>query len=102
MADVRDLTRQHFAALERGATGETLAGFYEPAVVQEEFPNRLAPNGVRRDLTGIFSAAERGRGSSPGTATRFSPSSPMGTGSQSSSSGRVRSPCPSGPWPSVR
>ena len=62
MADVRELTRQYFAALERGATGETLSAFYDPEVVQEEFPNRLAPNGARRDLAGILSAADRGQG----------------------------------------
>src|SRR5262245_61890358 len=59
--DVRELTRQYFAALERGVTGEALAAFYDPAVIQEEFPNRLAPGGPRRDLAGILAAAELGQ-----------------------------------------
>jgi ketosteroid isomerase-like protein len=61
MMDVRELTRQYFAALERGAVGDALATFYTPDVVQEEFPNRLVPNGVRRDLAAILAAAERGQ-----------------------------------------
>jgi ketosteroid isomerase-like protein len=61
MADVRELTRQYFAALERGVTGDNLAAFYDPQVVQEEFPNRLVPNGARRDLAAILAAAERGQ-----------------------------------------
>lgn len=61
MTDVRGLTRQYFAALERGVTGDALAAFYDPEVVQEEFPNRLAPSGARRDLAGILAAAERGQ-----------------------------------------
>ena len=59
--DVRELTRRYFAALERGATGDDLAALYDPAVVQEEFPNRLLPTGARRDLAGILAAAERGQ-----------------------------------------
>ena len=61
MADVRELTRQYFAALERGATGDSLAAFYDPEVIQEEFPNRLLPAGARRDLAAILAAAERGQ-----------------------------------------
>src|SRR3954469_25872899 len=59
--DVRELTKQYFAALERGATGDALAALYDPEVVQEEFPNRLMPAGARRDLAGILAAADRGR-----------------------------------------
>src|SRR5262245_25816329 len=61
MADLLDLTRSYFAALEAGATGEALAAFYAPEVVQEEFPNRLVANGARRDLAAILDAAVRGR-----------------------------------------
>jgi ketosteroid isomerase-like protein len=61
VADVLELTRRYFAAVEGGAVGETLAAFYAPEVVQEEFPNRLAPHGARRDLAAILDAAERGR-----------------------------------------
>ncbi len=58
---VEHLTRRYFAALEQGATGDALAAFYDAAVVQEEFPNRLLPSGARRDLAGILLAAERGQ-----------------------------------------
>src|SRR5262245_5032101 len=61
VAGVLELTRRYFAALEGGATGEALAAFYAPDVVQEEFPNRLAPHGARRDLAAILDAASRGQ-----------------------------------------
>jgi ketosteroid isomerase-like protein len=61
VAELLELTRRYFAAVERGATGEALAAFYAPEVVQEEFPNRLAPHGARRDLAAILDAAERGQ-----------------------------------------
>lgn len=61
MTDVRQLTQQYFAALERGASGDSLAAFYDPEVVQEEWANRLVPNGARRDLAAILTAAERGQ-----------------------------------------
>jgi ketosteroid isomerase-like protein len=61
MADALELARRYFAALEGGATGEALAAFYAPDVVQEEFPNRLSPLGVRRDLVAILAAASRGQ-----------------------------------------
>jgi ketosteroid isomerase-like protein len=61
VAEVLELTRRYFAALEAGATGEVLAAFYAPEVVQEEFPNRLTPQGARRDLTAILDAAARGQ-----------------------------------------
>jgi ketosteroid isomerase-like protein len=57
----RELTRQYFAALERGATGDALAALYDPDVIQEEFPNRLMPGGARRDLAGILAAADSGQ-----------------------------------------
>lgn len=60
-ADVRELTRRYFEALEAGLVGDALAAFYDPGVVQEEFPNRLLPNGARRNLAEILAAAERGR-----------------------------------------
>jgi ketosteroid isomerase-like protein len=53
--------RRYLAAIERGATGDALAAFFAPDVVQEEFPNRLVPNGARRDLGAILEGAERGQ-----------------------------------------
>jgi ketosteroid isomerase-like protein len=60
-AELLELTRRYFAALECGATGAALAAFYAPEVVQEEFPNRLNPHGARRDLATMLDAAERGQ-----------------------------------------
>lgn len=61
LMELEERTRQYFAALEQGATGDALAAFYDPDVVQEEFPNRLLPNGARRDLAEILAAADRGQ-----------------------------------------
>ena len=55
------LVRRYLAAVASGATGDTLAAFYAPDVVQEEFPNRLMANGARRDLAAILEAAVRGQ-----------------------------------------
>jgi ketosteroid isomerase-like protein len=52
---------RYLKALEGGATGETLAAFFAPDVVQEEFPNRLTPNGARRDLRALLEGAIRGQ-----------------------------------------
>ncbi len=56
------IVRRYYQAIQRGAVGEELAAFYAPDAIQEEFPNRLAPNGVRRDLEALQEAAARGRG----------------------------------------
>src|SRR5262245_40840574 len=62
MTELEQSTTRYFAALERGAVGYELAAFYDPDIVQEEFPNRLTPNGARRDLASILAAADRGQG----------------------------------------
>ena len=56
-----EIVKKYLAAIEEGATGDALAAFYAPEVVQEEFPNRLVPNGARRDLAALLEAAERGQ-----------------------------------------
>jgi ketosteroid isomerase-like protein len=53
--------RRYLAAIESGATGEVLSGFFTPDIVQHEFPNRLTPDGATRDLRQILEGAERGR-----------------------------------------
>jgi ketosteroid isomerase-like protein len=53
--------RAYIAAVEGGAVGEDLAAFYHPDVIQEEYPNRLAPAGVQRDLAALLAAAEAGQ-----------------------------------------
>jgi ketosteroid isomerase-like protein len=49
------------AAVGAGAAPEAIAAFYAPDVIQEEFPNRLLPNGIIRDLAALHEAAARGR-----------------------------------------
>jgi ketosteroid isomerase-like protein len=56
-----DLARRYLAAIENGVPFETLAEFFSPEVVQEEFPNQLVPNGAKRDLAALREAGERGR-----------------------------------------
>jgi ketosteroid isomerase-like protein len=53
--------RAYVAAVEGGAAGEELAAFYHADAVQQEFPNRLAPSGVQRDLSEILRSAEAGQ-----------------------------------------
>jgi len=54
------IVRGYYAALAQGATGLDWTRWFAPEVIQEEFPNRLAPVGARRDLTGMQEAAARG------------------------------------------
>ena len=53
--------RAYIAAVEGGATGDELAAFYHADAIQDEYPNRLFPAGVRRDLEAILEGAERGQ-----------------------------------------
>ena len=52
--------RAYIAAVEGGATGDDLAAFYHPDVIQHEFPNRLVPTGAQRELEDILRGAESG------------------------------------------
>jgi ketosteroid isomerase-like protein len=56
-----EIVKRYLAAIEAGATGGALAAFFAPDVVQEEFPNRLTPNGARRDLAALLDGAEKGQ-----------------------------------------
>jgi ketosteroid isomerase-like protein len=55
------LAKTYLGAIEAGATGDTLAAFYAPDAIQEEFPNRLTPNGARRDLAALLEGAAKGQ-----------------------------------------
>ena len=72
--------RRYIKAVESGATGDALAAFYAAGVVQEEFPNRLMPNGARRDLPALLEAADRG--AQVMTSQRFQIDSALASGSQ--------------------
>ncbi|HYF61329.1 MAG TPA: nuclear transport factor 2 family protein [Herpetosiphonaceae bacterium] len=60
-AATMEVITRYLTAIEQGATGAALARFYDPEVIQEEFPNRLMANGARRDLAEILAGAERGQ-----------------------------------------
>lgn len=51
--------KRYLEAIGNGATGPKLAAFFDPEVVQEEFPNRLAPTGATRDLEAVLEVADR-------------------------------------------
>ena len=56
-----ETARRYLDAVGRGVAFDELATFFTFDVVQEEFPNRITPNGARRDLAAIREAADRGR-----------------------------------------
>jgi hypothetical protein len=62
-----ETARQYLAAIEASIAGDSIVAspaastFFDPGVVQEEFPNRFVPTGARRDLAALIQAAERGR-----------------------------------------
>lgn len=56
-----DLVRRYLAAIEDGTAVSAFEQFFTPDVVQEEFPNRLVPNGARRTLDDMLEGARRGR-----------------------------------------
>lgn len=53
------MARHYLESIGRGDPEENLAFFAED-VVQEEFPNRLLPQGATRDLPALREAAQRG------------------------------------------
>src|SRR5688572_27464239 len=55
------LAQRYLSAVAAGATGDALAGFFTDDLVQHEYPNRLVPNGVRRDRAAILEGALRGQ-----------------------------------------
>jgi ketosteroid isomerase-like protein len=56
-----DAAHAYLQAVSRQVVGDELAAFYDPAIIQEEFPNRLYPTGARRSLADLLAGAERGR-----------------------------------------
>lgn len=59
-AELTEIATNYLAALERGDSFEAISKFFTPDCVQEEFPNRLVPNGARRTLADMQAAANRG------------------------------------------
>jgi len=60
-ADNLDIARRYLGGLSRGAGPEELEAFFAPDVVQEEFPNRLMPNGAVRNLQALKEGRIRGK-----------------------------------------
>ena len=56
-----DIARRYVEALASGVDADGLATFYTTDVVQEEFPNRLVPNGATRDLEALRQGRLRGK-----------------------------------------
>jgi ketosteroid isomerase-like protein len=56
-----DAARRYIHLLSSGAGPDELAELFDPDVIQEEFPNRLLPNGATRDLKAIREARLRGK-----------------------------------------
>lgn len=56
-----ETARRYLQALENNADRETLAQFFDSAIIQEEFPNRLNPNGGRSDYATMLQRAEQGK-----------------------------------------
>jgi len=59
--NILEVAKQYLSRLSDGAEPEELDSFFAPDVVQEEFPNRLLPNGAARNLQAMKDARARGR-----------------------------------------
>jgi ketosteroid isomerase-like protein len=62
MARNLDTALRYIEGLSSGMGADDLTQFFTPDVVQEEFPNRLLPNGATRDLAALKEARVRGKG----------------------------------------
>lgn len=50
-----------YEAIAAGPNFDAFESLCDPGLLQEEFPNRLLPNGARRDLAGLREAMGRGK-----------------------------------------
>jgi ketosteroid isomerase-like protein len=55
-----EIARRYLVRLSEGAGPDELESFFAPDAVQEEFPNRLLPNGATRDLKALKEGRARG------------------------------------------
>jgi len=53
--------RCYLTAIEAGGDFASVSEYYAPEIIQIEFPNRLVPDGARRDLSALRDAWERGQ-----------------------------------------
>jgi ketosteroid isomerase-like protein len=56
-----EIALRYVEALSSGEGPEEIGQFYAPDVVQEEFPNRLLPDGATRDLAALKDGRKRGQ-----------------------------------------
>ncbi len=56
-----DIALAYLRALETRTSFADVSRFFAPECVQEEFPNRLVPNGARRTVKDLEAASVRGR-----------------------------------------
>jgi|SRR6185295_5587310 len=56
-----DIAKNYLKTLEESAARAELKTFFDPAVVQIEFPNRLTVNGAMRDLNALLAASDQGK-----------------------------------------
>jgi ketosteroid isomerase-like protein len=58
--NILEIAKQYLSRLSDGAGPEELDSFFAPDVIQEEFPNRLRPNGASGNLQAMKEARARG------------------------------------------
>jgi ketosteroid isomerase-like protein len=56
-----DHVRRYLASIEARDPFDVIATYFTPDVVQEEYPNRIVPQGATRDLEAMREGSERGR-----------------------------------------
>ncbi len=59
-SELLTIVKKYFESIENEDPEASLR-FFAPDVVQEEFPNRLVPNGAKRDLAALREGAHKGR-----------------------------------------
>jgi len=61
MSENIETARRYIQRLSEGATAEEFGDFLAPDIEQQEFPNRLVPNGATRNLDAIKEGRRRGQ-----------------------------------------
>ena len=59
--DILAITKNYLKAIEEGKTADELAIYYCESVEQIEYPNRLLPNGAKRNLNDLKEASLKGK-----------------------------------------
>ncbi|WP_445634001.1 hypothetical protein NSTC745_05747 [Nostoc sp. DSM 114161] len=59
--DILTIAKNYLQAIEEGKTGDELAIYYSQSVEQIEYPNRLIPNGAKRNIEDLKEASLKGK-----------------------------------------